>query len=338
MKLKENITFKELTTFHIGGKIQYLAEVKNKKEVDEAVCFAKKNKLKIFIIGGGSDILIGDSDFQGLVIKYIGDSVDINGDIVTSEAGLIWDKLVEEVVGKNFQGIECLSGIPGSTGAAPIQNIGAYGQELKNVFLKLTAYDIAKEEFVEFESADCEFGYRESVFKKKDYWQKFIITDITLRLNKNGKPEVKYDSLKKYLLEKEIPAPTLRDVRNAVLAVRTTKFENPNEAGNAGSFFKNPVFSDDTAKNLEKKFPGIPLRPLEDGSFKSSAGWLIEQAGWKGKKYKNAAVSARHALILINPEGKATASDVLELSEMIIEDVKKKFDVKLEREVQLINL
>ncbi len=329
-------TFRDLTTFRVGGQIKHFFEVKNQKEVVEAISFAKKNSLPIFILGGGSDILVSNDDYQGVVIKYVGESIFYAGDTVTPEAGVVWDKLVEETVNKGLQGIECLSGIPGSVGGAPIQNIGAYGQELKDTFLGLTAYDIEREKFVTFSKKDCQFGYRESFFKKPASWQKFIITDVTLSLKKNALPEIKYDSLKNYLLERGIQNPSLIQVRAAVLKIRETKFENPKDVGNAGSFFKNPIINEEKAKVLIQKYSDIPCRLQEDGNYKCSAGWLIENAGWKGKRFGGAQVSPRHALVLINPEGKATAKEVKELAEKISGDVYKKFGVKLEPEVQYI--
>ena len=329
-------TFRDLTTFRVGGQIKHFFEVKNQKEVVEAISFAKKNSLPIFILGGGSDILVSNDDYQGVVIKYVGESIFYAGDTVTPEAGVVWDKLVEETVNKGLQGIECLSGIPGSVGGAPIQNIGAYGQELKDTFLGLTAYDIEREKFVTFSKTDCQFGYRESFFKKPASWQKFIITDVTLSLKKNALPEIKYDSLKNYLLERGIQNPSLIQVRAAVLKIRETKFENPKDVGNAGSFFKNPIINEEKAKVLIQKYSDIPCRLQEDGNYKCSAGWLIENAGWKGKRFGGAQVSPRHALVLINPEGKATAKEVKELAEKISGDVYKKFGVKLEPEVQYI--
>ena len=332
----KNVEFKELTTFRVGGGIKHFFEVKTKKEVVSAVSFAKKNKLPIFIIGGGSDILVSDKPYKGVVIKYEGESISCVSNTVTSEAGVIWDKLVEETVNKGLQGIECLSGIPGSVGGAPIQNIGAYGQELKDTFVGLTAYDIKKEKFVTFSKTDCEFGYRESFFKKPDGWKKFIITDVTLSLKKDALPEIKYDSLRNYLLQKDIRHPSLIQVREAVLKIRETKFEDPKDVGNAGSFFKNPIIDEEKAKLLMQKYSDIPCRLQEDGNYKCSAGWLIEQAGWKGKRRNGAQVSPRHALVLINPEGKATAKEVRELAEKISQDVSQKFGIRLEAEVQYI--
>lgn len=315
--------FSDLTTFKIGGKIKYYYEVSNEKEIVDAVTFAKNNKLPIFIIGGGSDILVSDKDFDGVVIKYVGKKLKIKNlkfkIQVTAEAGLAWDKLVEFCVNKNLQGIECLSWIPGTVGAAPIQNIGAYGQELKDTFVELTAYDIKNEKFVKFTNDDCQFGYRESVFKTKDYWQKFLITSVTLKLQKYTDSDL-----------------SLETIRNQIIYTRQEKLEDPDNIANAGSFFKNPIVSEDFKNKLKNKYPEIVTFPFGD-KYKISAGWLLENSGFKGFVYGNAGVSPKHALILINKTGKATAKEVYDLSEKIIADVYKKFGIKLEREVQLIN-
>lgn len=330
--IKTNKKFSDLTTFRIGGLIKYYCEVKNKDEVRQAANFAKKNNLKIFVLGGGSDFLASDADFDGLVIKYVGNKFSFKDANVTAEAGMEWDQLVKETIKRNLQGIECLSGIPGTVGAAPIQNIGAYGQELKDTFLKLTAFDIYNDRFVVFDKNDCRFGYRESIFKKKSHWQKFIITDITLKLSKDNKPKTVYESLEK-LVDKNL---TLKSVRKAVLTLRREKLEDPKNVGNAGSFFKNPVISGKIKERLEKKYPDLKFFPYKS-KFKISAAWLIEKAGWKGKQYKGAGVSSKHALILINRSGNAKARDINDLADKIIKDVNKKFGIKLEREVQLIN-
>lgn len=291
--------FKDLTTFKIGGPIKHFFEVKNDEEIIKAGKFAKENNLKIFILGGGSDILVSDKGFDGVVVKYIGNSVQRIGDRVTAEAGVKWDDLVKFSIEHNLQGLECMSGIPGTVGASPIQNIGAYGQEVKDTLLNLTAFDFEIEKFVNFSNTDCEFGYRESFFKKPENWQKYLITFVTFKLK-----EYKDNDL------------SLQNIRDEILRVRNEKLEDPKEVGNAGSFFKNPVVE----------------------NHKLSAGSLIDKAGWKGKSFKGAAVSGKNALILINKSGKAKSSDVLELSQKIIVDVKKKFGVVLEREVQCINI
>ncbi len=325
-------TFQKLTAFRIGGEIEDYREVSDKEELVEAVKFAKAKNLPVFVLGDGTDILVSDENFSGVVIKYAGENINLDGEILTAEAGVNWDDLCEYAVSHDLQGMECLSGIPGTTGAAPIQNIGAYGAELKDVFVTLTACDIANQKFVNFDNKACEFGYRESIFKKKSHWQKYVICDITLRLKKGRHPNANYESLASRLPEN----PTLRQVRDAVVKVREEKLENPKIIGNAGSFFKNPIIPASEKDRLEKEFPGIKIFPFGD-LFKISAAWLIEETGWKGKVYKNAGVSPKHALILINRTGEAKASEIMELSEKIISDVQAKFSISLEREVQLIN-
>ena len=327
--------FSNLTSFRVGGKIKKYFEVKTEKEIDNAIKYAKENSLPLFVIGGGTDILVSDKDFDGVVIKFTGDNLkwNVGENEITAQAGMPWDKLVEYSVERNLQGVECLSGIPGTVGASPVQNIGAYGQELADTFVKLIAYNIKTRKFETFNKKDCKFGYRESIFKEKSHWQKYIICSVTLELVKNGKSKAEYESLKKYINSKN---PTLLEIRNAVQKVRVERLENPEEVGNAGSFFKNPIITSSEKSKLELKFPNIKIYPFED-RFKIPAAWLVENAGWKGKTYKDAGVSTKHALVLINKTGHASAKEIYDLSQRIIDDVNKKFGVKLEREVQLIN-
>ena len=324
-----NKSFKDLTTFKVGGEISHYLEASNRDDLVKAVRFAKSKNLPIFILGGGSDILVSDNKFDGAVVKYTGVKTQVSGGTITAEANVEWDDLVKIAVEASLQGIECLSGIPGTVGASPIQNIGAYGQELKDTFVSLTAYDIKNEKFETLKKDDCLFAYRESCFKKPENWQKYVITDVRLQLTKNAKPTLTYESLKNYLRNE---GPSLKEVRKAVLEIRKTKFENPKEVGNAGSFFKNPIVGDEKLEELRKKYPD-----LKAFRHKIAAGWLIEKAGWKGKTYKNAGVSPNHALVLVNKTGKAKAEEIQTLSQMIIDDVDKKFGIRLEREVQLIN-
>lgn len=340
ISLKEKVPFSKLTTFKIGGEARYLAEVKNKDDVRKAVSFAKKQDLPIFVLGGGSDILVSDSGFGGVVIKYRGDSVKFNkkdGEVlITAEAGLSWDKLVEMTVAKNLQGIECLSGIPGTVGASPIQNIGAYGQELKDSFVSLTAYDSKEEKFVVLDKEACEFSYRESIFKNPKNRGRYVIVDVTLRLIKDGKPLLAYESLKNFLRQEGIENPTLGQVREAVGALRGKKLDDPRIIGNAGSFFKNPIIEREAFEVLKKKHPEISFHDIGERKVKLFAGWLVENAGWRGKSYGNAKVSDKNALVIVNPEGKATAKEVRELAEKISNDVFQKFGVRLEPEVQYL--
>lgn len=322
-KTVNGYSFKDLTTLKIGGKIKHFFEVKNKEELVEKVKFGKENNLPIFTIGGGTDIAVSDKDFDGVVIKYVGDSFRFenkdDNNYVTAEAGVVWDKLVKLSVDKNLQGIECLSGIPGTVGAAPIQNIGAYGQELSETFVNLNAYDIQNEKFATFNNKDCDFSYRESFFKKKENWQKFVITDVTFMLSE--------------YLDKDLELQTIRD---EVLRVREEKLVSPDEVPNAGSFFKNPIVDKNKKEELESKFEDLKSFSYGD-KFKLSAGWLIEKSGWKGRGIGPVSVSNKHALVITNPEGKGNFNDIKNLADRIIEDVDKMFGVKLEPEVQYIN-
>lgn len=319
-KVVNGFSFKDLTTLKTGGKIKYYFEIETHDNLIEKIKFAKKNNSEIFILGGGTDIAVSDKNFSGVVIKYIGKKIAFNRNLITAEAGVEWDKLVVETVSRNLSGLECLSGIPGSVGAAPIQNIGAYGQELSNVFVELNAYDIENEKFVKFNKDDCKFGYRESIFKTKKYWQKFVITDITLRLSKYEDKDLE-----------------LFTIRNEILRVRQEKLVSPKEVPNAGSFFKNPIVPLSKKVELEKMFPDIKIYPFEN-KYKVFAGYLIEKAGWKGKSLGPVRVSDKHALILTNPEGKGAFKDIKKLADAIIVDVKNKFGIKLEPEVQYINI
>lgn len=312
-------SFKNLTSLKVGGEIKHYFEVKNNEELISAVQFADTEKLPIFIIGGGTDIAVSDRNYDGVVIKYIGNRISYIDNMVTAEAGMIWDKLVEETVDRNLSGFECLSGIPGNVGSSPIQNIGAYGQELSETFLELTAYDIENKKFVKFSKDDCQFGYRESIFKTKKYWQKFIITDVTFKLEKYDDSDLE-----------------LQTIRDEILRVRSEKLEDPSEVPNAGSFFKNPVVDLEIKDRLKGEYTDIVVFDFH-GLYKISAGWLIEKSGWKGKKLGPVKVSDKHALIITNPDGKGTFEDIKKLADAIIIDVQYKFGIKLEPEVQYIN-
>ncbi len=316
-------SFKQLTTLKIGGNIKYFFMVKNQEEVVSIVKFAEDKKLSIFTIGGGSDIAVSDNDFNGVVVKYIGKKIKIqkiqnSKYLVVAEAGVVWDDLVKFTVENKLAGMESLSGIPGTVGASPIQNIGAYGQEVSETFYELTAYDVENKKFTKFSKDDCKFGYRESIFKSKKYWQKFIITDVTFKLDYDNNLD-------------------LNKIRNDVLTQRTQKLEDPKVMPNAGSFFVNPFITKNMKEEFEKKYSDMKF--YETGNlYKISAGYLIEKAGWKGKSLGPVKVSDKHALILTNPNGKGNFSDVKKLADTIIDDVFKKFGIKLEPEVQYINI
>lgn len=339
MKVKKDILLKNLTTFKVGGKARYVIEVVGNKELLKAVKFAKEKALPVFVLGEGSDILVSDKDFDAVVIRLLGDKIKITESEkesrVSSESGVSWDHLVDMVVEKGLSGMECLSGIPGTVGAAPIQNIGAYGQELKDTFHKLIALDVEKGKLVEFDKKDCQFSYRESIFKKPENKGRYIITKVHFILQRRKIKKPTYESLATKLKSMGTKDPSVKDIREAVLSLRGERLEDPKKIGNAGSFFKNPVVSERVFLKIKDKHPDVPY--FKQGEqFKLFSGWFIEKAGWKGKSFKSAKVSERNALVLVNP-GKAKSSDIKRLAEKIQSAVQKEFGIELEPEVQFIN-
>jgi len=325
-----------ITTIKTGGEARKFFRVKNLDDLHEAVNFSKKENLPIMVIGEGSNMLISDSPVERVVIQLT------NKDIIKSKAGkkvrvkvgsgMRWDEFVEWSVRNNYQGIECLSYIPGFVGAAPVQNIGAYGQELSDTFYELEAYDTKTQKLTVFDKPSVDFKYRDSVFKKPKNDGRYIIYTVTLDLNPDGKPDLEYKSLKDYLDSRSIKDPSLKEVRDAVIQIRKTKLEDPKQLANAGSFFKNPIVSERVLESLQDKFPDIPSFKFDD-DYKIPAGWLIEKSGWKGRKYKDVGVSDKHALVLVNYD-KGNASQIHELARKIINDVRERFGIELEQEVR----
>ncbi len=339
-KIKKSIPLKKLTTFKVGGLATYYVEVTDREELIKAIEFAREKSLEVFVLGGGSNILLSDLGFRGLVIKYTAKRIAFEDkkrySLVIADAGAAWDDLVAKTVNKKLQGIECLSGIPGTVGAAPIQNISAYGQELRDVFVSLTAYDLTKGKYVVLTKDKCEFGYRDSIFKKPNSKGRYVIVDIKIKLYKDKPPQLLYESLKSFFKKKKIENSSLSQVRKAVLQLRNQKLDSPKELGNAGSFFKNPIISEKKFKSIKKDYSRMPYQKINSQKIKLFSGWLIETAGWKGKKYKNAQVSKKNALVILNPDGKASAKDIKNLADKISADINKKFKLKLELEVQYI--
>lgn len=341
LRIYTDFSVAKLTGFKIGGNVRYFVEVREKEEIFDVLDLVKRTKLPLFVLGEGTNILLDDKNLDAVFvqlrnkkIEFVDKGVNVE---VHADSGAIWDGLVEKSVSAGLYGIECLSGIPGTVGAAPVQNVGAYGQELKNTFVTLEAFDLKKEKFVFLRKSDCEFGYRDSIFKKEKNKGRYIIWETILRLRKKGKPTLKYESLLKYLEQKQIRNPNLSDIRKAVLDLRSMKLENPDTNGNAGSFFKNPIVSVEIYKKLSENFPEIPFNKEADGKVKLFAGWLIDKAGWKGKLHKNAAVSSKNALVLLNRNNKATALEILELAGLIQKEVKQKFGIELIPEVQYVS-
>jgi UDP-N-acetylmuramate dehydrogenase len=339
MIFQENIFLKPYNTFGIEAKARWFARFNN-VELLEEILLAKKKLLPLqqMVLGGGSNILL-TKDFDGLVLKNeiprIETTVEDEEHVyVKAGAGVIWHQLVIYAVEKNLGGMENLSLIPGCTGASPMQNIGAYGVELKDIFHSLETYDLEDKKLVSFGLSDCEFGYRESVFKRH-LKGRFIILNVTFKLSKKPPFNIEYGAIRQELEKMQVQELSVRAISQAIINIRSSKLPNPAVIGNAGSFFKNPEVDINFFSELKQRFPGIVAFPLDNGNRKLAAGWLIEQCGWKGYRQGDAGCHAQQALVLVN-YGDATGNEVYSLSQKILESVQQKFGVTLEREVNII--
>jgi len=335
MSLQENISLRSHNTFGIDVKTKKLATVKN---VNELKNILSNNLLPLCILGGGSNILF-TKDFDGLIIKNELKGIQLINENDTEiylkvASGEVWHEFVLFCIENNYCGIENLSLIPGSVGASPMQNIGAYGVEVKDFITEVEAMHLKSLKITYFSTNDCEFDYRSSIFKTKEKGNYFI-TSVTFRLNKQPNINTSYGAIQSELEAKGISNPTIKDVSDAVICIRESKLPNPKEIGNAGSFFKNPSVSNEKAEALKNEFPAIPNYPQNNGTTKIAAGWLIEQCGFKGKTFNNYGVHKNQALVLVNYGG-AQGKDIYALSETIIDTVQQKFGILLEREVNIL--
>jgi len=338
MTLQENCSIKPYSTFGIEAKARYFVKVSTVEELSEAMHHPCIADLPVLILGGGSNLLF-TKDFEGLVIKIEFKGIEIvyqNEDIVlvTAGAGEEWDNFVSICVEKGYAGLENLSLIPGVVGTCPVQNIGAYGVEVKDTIDHVTVYDRNTGQICILTNADCHFGYRESIFKYSAKGR-YIITSVSFRLSLNPVFHTQYGAIKTELAAMGVNSLSLIAIRNAVISIRSRKLPDPLVIGNAGSFFKNPAVDAIHYMRLHEAFPGIVGYELADGSFKVAAGWLIEQCGWKGFRKGDAGVHAHQALVLVN-YGQATGSEMLSLATEIQSSVKAKFDIDLEMEVNVI--
>lgn len=338
VQIRENVSLKHLNTFGIEALAKYYAEINSIGDLEELIrnkTFIDSEKL---IIGGGSNMLF-TKDIDGFVLKNNLKGIEVireDGECVEvcSAAGEVWHDFVMWCIDKNYAGLENLSLIPGCVGASPMQNIGAYGVEIKDVFSELEAYEIATGKKQTFNAAQCKFGYRESVFKH-EVKNKFIITSVTFRLSKKPKLNTSYGAIETELKSMHVSSPGIKEVSQAVINIRSSKLPDPKKIGNAGSFFKNPEVSKEVYQNLKIQFPDLVAYELGNGNYKLAAGWLIEKAGLKGFVKGNAAVHDKQALVLVN-KGSATGKEIYDLSEHVLQTVLSKFAVKLEREVNII--
>ncbi len=339
MLLQENKSLKLLNTFGINAFAKYFVEINT---IDEAQAFFAERKFdpeKKLILGGGSNVLF-TGNFDGIVIKNSINGIekiqeDENHIWLKAHAGTEWHQLVLYAVENNWGGIENLSLIPGLCGAAPMQNIGAYGVELKDVFDSLEALNLETNQIQTFSHTDCEFGYRESIFKNR-YKNKFLILSITLKLNKKPIYNISYGAIQTTLEYMGIMEPTIKSISDAVIQIRSSKLPNPAELGNAGSFFKNPEIPKYQYEKLQLQYPLLPsYKGSIPNHIKIPAGWLIEQCGWKGKVVGNTGSHKFQALVLVN-YGNATGAEIYKLAQDIIASVKDKFGVVLSPEVNLV--
>ena len=333
----ENVSLKHLNTFGVEAKARWFTEINSEQDLIDLFKDEQWKAAERLVIGGGSNILF-TKDFEGLVIRMNikGISQEIEGEniFITAGGGEVWNDLVNYCVDRGFAGMENLSLIPGSVGASPIQNIGAYGVELKDIFLKCEVFNISTREFSTFYNADCQFGYRESIFKS-ELKGKVIITSVTYKLSAKPNLNTTYGAISSELQNRGIDNPTIKDISQVVSDIRVSKLPDPSTIGNAGSFFKNTVVSKDTFEKIQSSFPDTVHYCLPNSTVKLAAGWLIEQCGWKGKKIGETGTWKNQALVLVN-HGNATGTEVYGLSSAIINDVKNKFGVVLEREVNMV--
>ena len=340
MKILQDISLKKHNTFGIDVLAEYFVEINHVSNIDvlRKNTIFKKNKL---ILGGGSNILF-TKNYNGLVIK---NNIRGKGIIKETEteiyikvnAGENWHEFVLLCVENNWAGIENLSLIPGNVGTSPIQNIGAYGVELKDVFYSLEAYNIKTAQIETFYHSDCNFGYRESVFKK-ELKEKYIIASVVFKLAKNSEINISYGAIEKVLIDKKIISPTIKDVSKAIIEIRESKLPNPNKIGNAGSFFKNPIISRNHLSALQKKHPNIVFYKISEDEIKIPAGWLIDNADWKGKTFeKNSSkfgVHKNQALVLVNYKN-TKGKYIYALAKKIQKDIFEKYEIDLEMEVNI---
>lgn len=338
MEGKKMISLKEFNTFGVQATTPLFNEVKTSLALQEVI--KNKNYDNALIIGGGSNILLLE-EFSRPVIKISIPGIRIinesdNMAVVSAGAGVVWHDLVMWCVTNNLGGIENLSLIPGLVGAAPIQNIGAYGVELSDVFFNVVAIHRKTGHSRIFEAEDCAFGYRDSVFKQ-ELKDEYIITTVRLSLTKkNHVLNTSYGNIKESLDEMKVKNPTIDDIAKAVIRIRRSKLPDPKSLGNAGSFFKNPIVTQTETKHLLEQYPNMPYYSIDDTFGKIPAGWLIEQAGFKGVKNGNVGMHKNQALVLVN-YGNATGASLWEYAKKVMASVKEKFGIELETEVNIIH-
>jgi UDP-N-acetylmuramate dehydrogenase len=338
LTLRHDVSLRELNTFGIDTHAHTFVSVKSVADLQAIAADPQLSVLPRLILGGGSNLLL-TKDFSGLVLHMVNTGRKVVGEseqqvIVRAEAGENWHEFVQWTLAQGLPGLENLALIPGSVGAAPIQNIGAYGSELAEFFHSLTLFDFVTREMRVLSRDDCHFGYRDSIFKHA-LRNRAVIVDVSFALPRQWHSNLRYAELAAELAAHSVSDPTAQDIANAVIAIRRRKLPDPAQIGNAGSFFKNPVVSQEQHTQLLAKYPHLVSYAQPDGSVKLAAGWMIDQCGWKGRSVGAAGVHDRQALVLVN-RGGAAGSDVLALATKIVEDVRTRFGVSLETEPVIV--
>lgn len=335
MDVMTNISLKQYTTMKLGGEARYMATADSPGDVVSLYRNARKENLPIFVLGGGSNVITHDEVFEGIVLlnKIKGFEVISETDETTDVkigAGEVWDEVVEKAIGLGLQGIEAMSGIPGTAGAAPVQNVGAYGQEIADTLISLEAYDSKTDTIVTISADECDFSYRNSIFRDKEKGR-YCILNITLRLNKAEPKPPYYASLQKYIDENDIREVNLSVIRVAVLNIRSEKLPDPAELPSAGSFFKNALVEKWKLEELQKEYSDIPNYAMSDGRYKIPTGWLMDKAGLRGYRSHGMRVYEKNALVLVN-DSATGYDDLAAIREEIVQIVFDKFGIKIEQE------
>ncbi|QDP84681.1 UDP-N-acetylmuramate dehydrogenase [Chryseobacterium sp. SNU WT5] len=339
MNIQENYSLKDYNTFGVDVSAKYFGEVTSLEELTNILRNPSVQNSQLLFLGGGSNILF-TQDFDGVVLqlnlKGISEKIENDNEVVvTSKAGENWHEFVKFCLDRNYGGLENLSLIPGNVGTSPMQNIGAYGTEIKDTFLSCKVLNLETLDVEEFDHQKCQFGYRESIFKREGKG-KYVILEVSFKLTrKEHSMKTEYGAIKSELEKLGIISPTIQDISTAVINIRQSKLPDPKVIGNAGSFFKNPSISQQQFLQLQKNYPEMPNFP-NGNLVKVPAGWLIEQCGWKGKQIGNVGSHPLQALVIVNVTGEATGKEIYDFSTMIIASVKEKFGIELEREVNII--
>lgn len=333
MTIEEFVDVTNYTTFKLGPTARYFCVVTTKEELRTAILFAKEVGVSFFVLGGGSNTIFKDKGYSGFIIKN-----EIKGFSITNEdsesvtieigSGENWDSIVKKTVELGFSGIEAMSAIPGSVGGTPIQNVGAYGQEIKDTLISVEVYDYVEDFFTILTNEECRFSYRDSIFKKG---QRYIVTNVTLQLSKKAPTIPNYKGVRSYFEERGISTPTLVQIREAIIEIRKNKLPDPVDIPSVGSFFKNPIVNSDVVNKIKEKYPDPVVFEIGNDQYKIGAGWLIDALGFKGKSFGNLSLYEHNALVIVN-NGKTTFEELEELVSFIQNKVKEETGILLETE------